>query len=434
MAPPAPPALAARVAGALGSTLRSQAVFSGGNRVELLRGGDALFPAMHEAIGEARREIWLATYIFADDAAALGMAAALCAAARRGVRVGVVVDGFGSQRALPALRELLAPAGVALAVFRPVHGWWTWLMPGQLRRLHQKLCVVDGRVAFVGGINIIDDRHDAQHGWSEVPRLDYAVRLTGPVVAQVAQTARAMWTRAWFGRDWRGEMREIARSSEPVRQARRLLRRLRIERTRRTRGLVQRTLMPVQAAFLVRDNLRKRRSIEHGYIDAMRSATERIDLVSAYFYPGLEFRRALTQAARRGVRVRLLLQGKVDDRFAALAAQAVYDELLAHGVRIFEYTPAFLHAKVALVDSHWATVSSSNIDPLSLLVNLEANVAVRDPAFVAALAAALERDFAVSTEITGAPPLPGWRRWLRRGFVSWVARLYLRAAGATGRY
>ncbi|HKX94253.1 MAG TPA: phospholipase D-like domain-containing protein, partial [Methylibium sp.] len=188
------------------------------------------------------------------------------------------------------------------------------------------------------------------------------------------------------------------------------------------------------AALIVRDNLRQRRSIERHYIDALRGARQRIDLVSPYFYPGREFRRALVAAARRGVQVRLLLQGKVDYRFAALAAQVLYDELLAQGVRIYEYTPAFLHAKVARVDERWATVGSSNIDPLSLLVNLEANLAVRDRGFVASLAKAIEQDFAAATEVTAPPPLAGWRRWLRRGFVAWAASVYLRLAGATGRY
>ena len=428
------PALAAETE-ALAWYARSRAVYSGGNEVELLRGGDALFPAMCTAIGQALHEVWLATYIFDDDIAGTTVAQALAAAAARGVRVRVVVDGFGSLAALPRLRALLEPAGVALAVFRPLEGWWSWLLPGQLRRLHQKLCVVDGATGFVGGINVLDDRHDQHHGWSETPRLDYAVRLVGPVVAPIEQTARAMWTRAWFGHDWRDEVRDIARSGEPIKQARRLLRSLRMARPKgANRHTPASALAPVQAAFLVRDNLRQRRSIEKSYVDALRSAERRIDLVSPYFYPGREFRHALVAAARRGVRVRLLLQGKVDYRFAAFAAQALYAELLASGVHIFEYTPAFLHAKVALVDERWATVGSSNIDPLSLLVNLEANVAVRDRDFVATLAASLDRDFAASAEITAPPPLAGWRRWLRRGLVAWVARLYLRAAGAGDRY
>ncbi|WP_428425469.1 cardiolipin synthase ClsB [Methylibium sp.] len=431
----APPPQARALSEALAWYAHARAVFSGGNEVQLLRGGDALFPAMIEAIDHALREVWLATYIYEDDAAARAVSAALEAAARRGVRVRVVVDGFGSQHALAALRELLEPAGVALAVFRPTQRWWSWLQPGQLRRLHQKLCVVDGQIGFVGGINVLDDRHDIHHGWGDVPRLDYAVRLRGPVVGPVEQTARAMWTRAAFGRDWRDEVREIARSRRPMASARRLLRRLRIAVRRRSQGSVgESALQPVRAAFVVRDNLRQRRSIERSYIDALRRAQQRIDIVSAYFYPGFEFRRALLGAARRGVSVRLLLQGKADYRLAALAAQALYDELLAHGVGIFEYTPAFLHAKVALVDQRWATVGSSNIDPLSLLVNLEANVFVDDREFAATLSRELDRDFAAAREITAPLPLAGWQRWLRRGFVAWVARLYLRAAGASGRY
>lgn len=412
---------------------RSRALFTGGNEVALLRGGDALFPPMCKAIAAATREVWVATYIFNGDPAGRAVAAALADAARRGVRVRVAVDGFGSLGALPLLRSLLEPAGVELAVFRPLHGWWSWLQPGQLRRLHQKLCVVDGELAFVGGINLIDDRHDLRHGWTERPRLDYAVRLRGPVVKPVEQSARAVWTRAAFGRDWREEMRQIVRSSRPLQRAGRLLRRLRLGQ-RKPRDGAPHPLPRVRAAFLVRDNLRRRRSIERSYIDALRAARERIDLVCPYFYPGTDFRHALVAAARRGVRVRLLLQGKADYRVAALAAQVLYDEMLACGVRIFEYLPAFLHAKVAVVDDRWATVGSSNIDPLSLLVNLEANVVIDDAPFVATLANELDRDFADSREVTAPPALAGWRRWLRRGLVAWAALVYLRVAGTAGRY
>lgn len=411
-------------------------VFSGGNEVVLLRGGDALFPEMVEAIGGAAHEVLLATYIFELDAAGEAIVAALVAAAQRGVRVRVVVDGFGSAATSAALDRALTPHGIALAVFRPVSSWWSWLQPGQLRRLHQKLCVVDGDVAFVGGINVLDDRHDLHHGWSEAPRLDYAVRVRGPAVAPVEHTARAMWTRAWFGHDWRDEVRDIVRHQRPLTRMRRLLRRVRLAQPRAAAGvgLPLAVLIPVRAAFVVRDNVRQRRTIERAYIDALMSAREEIDIVCPYFYPGAQFRRALHGAARRGVRVRLLLQGRADYRFAALAASVLYDELLARGVRIFEYHAAFLHAKVARVDRDWATIGSSNIDPLSLLVNLEANVIVRDRGFVATLAQELERDFAGASEVLAPAPLAGWRKWLRRGFVAWVAGVYLRVAGAAGRY
>jgi len=407
------------------------ALFSGGNEVTLLTGGDQLFPAMQAAIARARHDVWLATYIFHDDAAARAIADALIAAARRGVRVRVVVDGFGSKATLATIRQWFEGSGVALAVFRPIDRWYAWLQPGQLRRLHQKLLATDTEQAFVGGINIIDDRNDLNHGITAEPRLDFAVALRGPVVGPVAQTARAMWTRAAFGRDWRDEVIALARSTEPVARARSLMRRLRLASG--PDAAVPDTT-PVRAAFLVRDNLRQRRAIERSYIDALRLARERIDLVCPYFYPGRLFRLVLRDAAQRGVRVRLLLQGKLDYRFAGLAASVLYDELLSRGMRIYEYTPAFLHAKVALVDDDWATVGSSNIDPLSLLLNLEANVVVCDPAFTAALDAAFEQAIAVSREVTAPPLARGWGAALRRGFVAWAANWYLRLAGITGRY
>ncbi|MDP1691597.1 MAG: cardiolipin synthase ClsB [Burkholderiaceae bacterium] len=407
------------------------ASFSGGNEVALLTGGDQLFPAMQQAIARARHDVWLATYIFHDDAAARAMADTLIDAARRGVRVRVVVDGFGSKASLPTLRRWFDGSGVALAVFRPIDRWYAWLQPGQLRRLHQKLLACDTERAFVGGINVIDDRNDLNHGATPEPRLDFAVALRGSVVGPVAQTARAMWTRAAFGRDWRDEVIALARSAEPVARARSLIQRLRVSPGPEP---AQAHAGAVRAAFLVRDNLRQRRAIERSYIDALSRARERIDLISPYFYPGRLFRRVLRDAARRGVRVRLLLQGKLDYRFAGLAAQVLYDEMLSRGVQIYEYTPAFLHAKVALADDDWATVGSSNIDPLSLLLNLEANVVVRDAAFTAALAAAFEQAVQVSREVTAPPLAPGWVSALRRGFVAWAANWYLRLAGISGRY
>ncbi|MGY4828046.1 cardiolipin synthase ClsB [Sphaerotilaceae bacterium SBD11-9] len=411
-----------------------RAVYTGGNQATLLRGGDALFPAMVRAIEAARHEVWLATYIYDNTGSVAVVTQALADAARRGVHVKLVVDGFGSRSSLADLHAQLEEAGVQLAVFRPLHRWWSWLQPGQLRRLHQKLCVVDGDVAFVGGINLLDDRYDQIHGWSEEPRLDYAVELRGPVVAPIEQATRALWTRARIGRHIGKEMAALARSAEPVARARRMLRRLRMPKGSRAANQLS-VLRPVRAAFVVRDNLRQRRAIERSYIDAIRNAQQRVDLISPYFYPGRAFMRVLRAAGQRGVQVRLLLQGKVDYRIAALAARALYDDLLSHGVRVFEYTPAFLHAKIGLVDDEWATVGSSNIDPLSLLLNLEANVVIRDPVFTNALAAQFDHAVAASREIDPARARQrSLQGVLRRGFVAWVAHVYLRIAGATGRY
>ncbi|MCA6216732.1 cardiolipin synthase ClsB [Ideonella sp. B7] len=410
----------------------SRPVFFGHNEVGLLRGGDELFPRLIDAIGHALHEVWLATYIFYHDDAGQAVAQALAAAARRGVRVRVVVDGFGSHHSLRQLRQWLEPAGVHLVVFRPLERWWNWFQPGQMRRLHQKLCVIDGVRGFVGGINIIDDRFDIHHGRSEHPRLDYAAELHGPVVAPVEQTLRAIWTRASFGEDWRQELLNLVRSARPVRSAHRYLRQLRILPPRHGPGEVDPA--PVQAAFVVRDNMRQRRTIERALIDAIRQAERRVDLVTPYFYPGHSFRRALVKAARRGVQVRLLLQGKVDYRIAGLAARVLYDELLSEGVLIYEYMPAYLHAKMALADDEWVTVGSSNIDPLSLVLNLEANVVVRDETLSNAASREFERALTVSHHITVAPLRRGWHAVLGRGLVAWLAHWYLRLAGWNERY
>ena len=404
--------------------------FVGGNRVELLQGGDTLFPRMCQAIAEARREVWLATYIFHDDAAAQTVAAALVAAAARGVAVHVVVDGFGSIATMPRVRAMFAGSRVRLEVFRPLDRWYSWLQPGQLRRLHQKLCVCDETLAFVGGINIIDDRHDMNHGWSDKPRLDFAVAVQGPLAQSVHVTARAMWARSHLWRGWRDEVRGIARSKRPVKDAMTLLRELRGN----PEALAADEHTPMRAAFLVRDNVRQRRSIERRFVEAIRQSRDRVDIAVPYFYPGRGFRTALRKAAKRGVRVRLLLQGKIDYRIAALAARVLYAEMRSTGIRIYEYTPAFLHAKVAIVDADWATVGSSNIDPLSLLLNLEANVVVRDADFAKSLTQCFDEALAVSTEVVEAPTRDGPRSWVQRLVIAWAANLYLRIAGITGRY
>ncbi len=473
---------------------------SGANQITLLRGGDELFAAMCEAIAAARHEVWVATYIFHTDAAGLAVVAALCAAARRGVAVHVVIDGFGSIHSVDMLTSLLQPAGVQVSVFRPLKRLAHWLNPGQLRRQHMKLCGVDWHTGFVGGINLIDDRVDLRHGNSDLPRLDYAARVRGPAAHAVGQAARAVWSRARMGGQWRGEVTRLLQGSAPDTTAgrgagwpargaggetinapaispttspntsggsttgsttgntngstngstspgaafsrqrltwlRSQLRQLRTVLGRKRRDADP--MRPMRATFIVRDNLRQRRSIERAYIEAIRSARQRIVLVCPYFYPGGEFRRALGDAARRGVSVRLLLQGKLDYRLAGLAARALYDELLSAGVEIFEYMPAFLHAKVAVIDDNWATVGSSNIDPLSLLLNLEANLIVRDPGFCIELASLIEADIALSLRVAEpAARSHGWRGWAglaSRALVAWVAHVYLRVAGVTGRY
>jgi cardiolipin synthase A/B len=425
---------------------RLHATPQGGHEIELLRGGDALFPAMCAAIASAEDEIWLVSYIVHTDTASTLLAQALVAAAARGVRVRIVVDGFGARHALDWWRQAIDGSSVALAVFRPINRWWHWLQPGQLRRLHQKLCVVDQRWAFVGGINLIDDRIDLRHGALAQPRLDFAVQFSGPLVPEVQQAARRLWARSWLGRDFGDELVGLVTDSEPLQRARDWLRqrwqdwrgaRAQTLALRQERRLALRNMTPVRVAFVVRDNLRNRHTIEREYLHALREARHQIDLICPYFYPSGRLMRALVRTARRGVQVRLLLQGQFDYRMAELATRALYTNLLAQGVRIFEYHAAYLHAKVAQVDGLWATVGSSNLDPTSLLLNLEANVVVWDQQFATQVQQAFELALQGAAEIHPETPLPawqGWRGWLRRTFVAWVAQVYLRAAGGGERY
>ena len=269
--------------------------------------------------------------------------------------------------------------------------------------------MADGRAAFVGGINIIDDL-GALH--PETPRYDYAVRIEGPLLAPIHASVRQLWGLvAWAG--FRRRLRQppaAATVAEP-------------------RGTMR-------AAFLVRDNLRHRRDIEEAYLEAIEKAREEIILANAYFLPGLRFRRALMEAAGRGVRIIVLLQGRVEYALQHYATQALYGALLEGGVRIFEYHRSFLHAKVAVVDGSWATVGSSNIDPFSLLLAREANIAVSDPVFATELRASLD-----AAMQAGARELrrEDWRRksWLHR-LTSWMAygvvRLMIGIAGYGGRH
>jgi len=406
-------------------------VYTGGNQARLLRGGQAMFPALVQAIEGSKQGIWLASYMVLPEGMPQLVLAALGKAAQRGVAVHMVVDGVGSHETPPEVWQHLRDQGVQLRIYRPVRDWWRLVTSTRdWRRMHLKLCVIDHEQAFVGGINLIDDLFDHVHGWQTQPRLDYAVQFTGPATLPVLHTTRALWTRANLGRDWRDDMIDwikvpgrLARLKELVQQAR--LKLSPGEQSLLVEHAHART--PMRAAFVMRDNLRQRRTIEKATLQAIDQARYRIDILCPYFYPGRVFRRALCKAAASGVKVRLLLQGKPDYALAALAARVLYAELQRHGVRIFEYQPAFLHAKVMCVDEEWCSVGSSNLDPISLKMNLEGNLLIKDRPFALSLSKALQEDFAHSVEIVGAQARPSaW--WARpaRGLISWVARTYLR--------
>jgi len=335
--------------------------FVTGNRVTLLRTGTEYFPALEAACDKAQKEIYLETYIFSNDVTGRRIAQALMRAAGRGVTVNVMIDGFGSKDFDTKLLTEMRSAGVRILVYRPDISPWT-LRRERLRRLHRKIAVIDAGVSFVGGINIIDDMHTPRQ---KPPRFDYAVRIEGPLLLDIYPEVIRLWTLVMWTQlhqSWRNP-------ATPIHAAR---------------------CGTQRAAFVIRDNFRHRKDIENAYLEAIARAKTEIVIACAYFFPGRSFRRALIEAAARGVRVVVLLQGRVEYMLLHYAARALYGYFLDAGIEIHEYHRSFLHAKVAVVDSRWATVGSSNIDPMSLLLAREANVVINDAGFAGELRLSLK--------------------------------------------
>lgn len=353
-------------------------IWRNGNTVELLENGEAFFPRVFAAVASAQRQVLIETFIVDDDEVGRELQRTLIAAARRGVDTTLTVDGYGSAPLPPPFIEAMTDAGVHVHIFDPapkLFGWRTNIW----RRLHRKLVVIDGARAFVGGINYTATQLNRSH---DEGRLDYAVEVTGPVVYDIHRVA----------------LRAVGREAPP---------RLRSEpRLARSGGS--------RALFVTRDNERHHNDIELHYRIALRAARREVIIANAYFFPGYLLLRELYAAARRGVDVRLILQGNPDMPLVRWATTTLYDDLRRAGITIHEYKERPLHAKVALVDDDWATVGSSNLDPLSLFLNLEANIIVRDAAFVTqmrrTLVQLIDRECDTVEHEDGRPRL--WRQWL----------------------
>ena len=373
--------------------------FRSGNRIKLLRNGAEYFPALERAIDSAEREVWLESYLFADDASGRRIAGAMARAVERGVKVRVMVDGWGAKFYLtPALARFMRDAGIEVLKYRPEVAAWQF-RSHRLRRLHRKLVHVDRRIAFVGGINVIDDMNTPGQ---KPPRLDFAVSVEGPLLPLIAQTMQRVWALV--------QLVQLGTSQLPLFP----------ERGRAERVGTQ------TAKFVIRDNLRHRRDIEQAYLAAIRRAKREIVIANSYFFPGITFRHALADATARGVVVTLILQAKVEYVLLHFASRAMYGQLLDAGVIIQEYHKSMLHAKVAVIDDRWATVGSSNIDPYSLLMAREANVFVRDRGFAREL-----KDALADMVKDGARPVAP-QRWKSRSRLYkaaiWVAYGIVRLA------
>lgn len=322
------------------------------NRVQLLENGEEYFPRVFEALRQAQNEILIETFILFEDKVGNELQNILIEAAQRGVRVNISLDGFGCGELSTGFLAALSAAGVRLQIFDPAPRTFG-LRTNWFRRLHRKIVVVDGEVAFLGGINFSAD-HLADFG--PEAKQDYSVEVQGPAVVDIhhfvlLQNGRPARAKYWWQR--RHLRRKELASSEHDGQVR----------------------------LVYRDNREHQTDIEEVYLQVLRKARRRVVIANAYFFPGYRLLREIRNAARRGVEVRLILQGQPDMLVAKLAARLLYDYLLNDGVVIYEYCDRPLHGKVALVDEEWSTVGSSNLDPLSLALNLEANVLIRDRAF-----------------------------------------------------
>jgi cardiolipin synthase len=373
-----------------------------GNKFTLLENGEAFFPRVFEAIDAAQKEILLETFILFDDKVGRALHEALLKAAARGVTVDLTIDGWGSPGLEGDFMTTLTAAGVRIHVFDPVPGLLRHI--NLFRRLHRKLLVIDGEVAFIGGINFSADH---LRDFGPEAKQDYSVEAHGPIVDQIHEFALAAANKTKEPRRWFRSTRTVQSTSPAVGAA--------------------------QAAFVWRDNHRNTNDIERHYRLAIRLARQRIVIANAYFFPGYAFLRDLRNAAKRGVQVSLILQGNPDMPIVQTAASMLYHHLLSAGVQIYEYCDRPLHGKVAVVDDGWCTVGSSNLDPLSLSLNLEANVMIRDRTFNQCLSESLQKLMDHSCKKIDIATLQesGWWRTLRsfmlfhflRRYPSWIGWL-----------
>ncbi len=323
--------------------------FESGNRITLLENGETFFPQLIRRINRAKKEIFIETFILCNDRVGKALLRALTRAARRGVWVSVTADSYGTFFLDNEYIQKLTEAGAIFQIFDPQPSWFN-ARPKLFRRLHRKLAVIDNRYALIGGINLC---HEHMTEYGSQAKQDYAAEIEGPVVPRIRHLCKA-YVKDAHDRHL-GELQHTLSNTPKAGDA--------------------------AIAFVARDNRHYRNDIEKAYLLGIRKARKRIYIANAYFFPSFRMLRALRQAARRGVEVAIILQGEPDIPLALRAARCLYDKLTVDGIKIYEYLERPLHAKIALIDDDWSTIGSSNLDPLSLALNLEANVVVLDRQF-----------------------------------------------------
>jgi cardiolipin synthase len=344
--------------------------FVQGNRVQLLNDGAEAFPAMLEAIVNARQQVLLEMYWFDSDRVGREFADALSRAAERGVEVAVLYDSLGSWEADPEMFTELQKAGVRVIEFNPIAPWRQRFKLARLtRRNHRKMLVADGEVGFTGGINLCDHwlpPEEGGGGWR-----DEMVRVEGPAVSNMVDSFAVTWRREGGGRLLRVGGREHSKAREGSQSVR----------------------------VLFENHRAHRHQIVRAYLYNIYRAKKSIWIKNSYFIPEPSVVRALKRAAKRGVDVRVVLPAFSDVEIVRHAGRAVYKGMLRHGVRIFEWHRSVLHSKTAVIDGVWSTVGTFNLDYRSVRSNWEVNVAIRDEGFGAVMQSSFLNDLEQCQEL-----------------------------------
>jgi cardiolipin synthase len=338
-----------------------------GNRVELLENGEQAYPAMLEAIHAARESVGLCTYIFESDRIGLEFVDALAKAVKRGVDVKVLVDGMGEKYSRPRITRVLEKKGIPTAKFLP---WNLWRLNLDINlRNHRKILVVDGRVAFTGGMNI-GVRHLAEADDNPKKTRDLHFEVQGPVVADIEQVFLEDWFFATGANCPRGQPLELSAAGDLF-----------------CRGIVDGP----------NEDFEK---LQWMYIGAINAARENIRIATPYFVPNRELIVTLCAADMRGVKVEIALPEKSNLPIVSWATHAMLWQVLERGVQVYQQPPPFNHAKLFIVDDNYAIVGSGNLDVRSLRLNFEFNLEIYGEQFVALLVRYFEDAKASSTPVT----------------------------------
>jgi cardiolipin synthase len=345
--------------------------------VELLVDGAATFDALLEAIAGARYHVHLEYYIFSPDQTGTAMRDALVACATRGVAVRLLLDAVGSSHCPRRFFAPLLAAGGELAWFHPMRLRF-WKRPWLNLRTHRKIVVIDGRTGFTGGINVTDDENERVR--SDAYR-DLHLRLGGDVVRLLQLVFAEDWAYATGSRDFIASVVSVMPAPHPG---------------------------TVRTQVLTSGPDSRWEAIHRLHVGAIHAARQRVWLVTPYFVPGGPGLMALTSAALAGLDVRVLVPRVSDSRLVTFAARSYFDELMAAGVKVYEYGPRMLHTKALLVDEELAIVGSANFDARSFRLNFEVSVLFRDAGFAAELAQRIEGEFAHAPRVREQRPQGLW--------------------------